>query len=551
MATVYAARELYYEAALAFQEGERVAQVFLEGLPKSSQRTEEKKELWDKGAECAYKAYRAFKYAWEASRQGGGDDRYFKKLYSDQRTYLTDKYRDSIYAKNLQFFAGQDQLRQGKFLEAIMSFQSVEKESDFYETALVGIGQAYFKEYNRRREEVLKKAEERGEEKPAEMPAEVMADLEKAKQSFQDFLALAESKPVEGDEALNRRRVLYAYTYFFLGRVYTEQEKWEKVLEVLEGFEEEYRDNLDLVLTSVFLKLQAYYRLGDARRVEDMLRIMEDVEEQVRAASQDPGGKKHPYLINSYQLAGAIYGDLAAKAKAKHEIEAYREYNNKAAEYLWIWIESDILAEMDETNPAKIINRLDAVGIKLVNAGEHEKAALIYDTILSKLGDQLDEMQQIRFKRALGECWINLAEKEMKAKPDSKEAVHYWEKALNIFNPLYEERSTFLFVEKLVEIYTKLGDCFHEIGDAEKATLNYDNALKLYDKLLTQDKPEQTQWWEWKYAVWKILKKKGEYKKVVDMVTNAELLYPTLGGKTLKKKIKDLQESAKELAGRR
>ncbi|MHC4597457.1 MAG: hypothetical protein ACYS47_00480 [Planctomycetota bacterium] len=539
LAQVYAARELFYEAGLAFQEGERVAQIFLEGLSKSGLREEALKNLWDKAAECSYKAYRAFKLAWEATKRGKRGSDELKEIYSGQRKHLTQRYQDSVYAKNLQFFAGQDHLRTGKFLEAVSAFMNVDKTSEFYETSLVGIGQAYFKEFSARKEEEEKKwLAIPVEKRPAELKlsSSVTGYLDRAQQNLEAYIKITETKPVEGEDAIARRRTLFGYTYFFLARVYTEKEDWKKVVETLEGFEEEYKDKPDLVLTAVFLKLRAYYRQQRARLVEDMLRVMEDVDEALRPVEKRQ--KKHQYLIIGYQLAGAIYSEMAAEAKKKHEREAYQEYNEKAAEYLWIWLESSILADIGASAPGQVIGRLDAVGIKMFKAGEFQKAAQIYETILMKpqLATMLNEDQTIRFKRKIGDCYIELA---------------MWEKALDVFKEVYEKKKLAMFLEKLVLIYTKLGDKFSDAGDAQNANNNYDEALKLYNVVLGRDEPEKVQWWEWKLAVWNIMFKKGEYRRITKQITNASLLYPTLGGTKMKPLIEKLLDNAKELAGSR
>jgi tetratricopeptide (TPR) repeat protein len=537
LGTVFAARDQYYEAGLAFQEGERNAQLFIQGQSLSSLRDKKMKKLWEAAAECCYLAYRALKMGFDATKKGKQGSEYLKNLYSKQRQYLTQKYPDSVFAKNLQFFAGQDLLRQEKYLDAVLSFQSVDPKSQFYETSLVGIGQAYFKEFSRRKaEEEAKIAKMPPEQRPAtlKLSASIKDFLEKSKASFEKFLQLAESKKVEGDEAESRRRVLHAYTYFFLSRVYTEKEEWPKVLEVLEGFEENYKDKLDLVLTAVFLKLQAYYRLKKPVMVEDMLRIMDEVDEQLK--TKQGRKKKHTYLIIGYQLAGAIYGEMAMEAKKKLELEAYREYNNKAADYLWTWIENDILVDIGSGDPNEVLNKLDAVGIKMFKAKEFDKAVKIYESILAKLQTTLSPDQALRFQRKVGDCYIELGE---------------WEKALDVYKGVYEAKKAPMFLEKLVLIYTKLGDKFSDAGDAQNANLNYDEALKLYNVVLKQDEPEKPQWWRWKLAVWGIMFKKGEYKKVVKQITNAELLYPTLRGKGIRESIKKLQDNAKELAGSR
>lgn len=538
MGNVYAARELYYEAGLAFQEGERVAQIFVRQMPRSTL-SEDLQGVWDQAAENAYKAYRAFKLAYDESKSGRKESEFLKRLYSDQRNFLTTRYTDSVYAKNLSFFAGQDLLRQGRNLEAVSQFMQVEKRSDFYETALVGIGQAYFKEYDRMKgEEEAAAAQKNKGVVPADFKpsSDALDYLGKSEQNFNEFIQLANTKTVEGDEAVNRRRTLFGYTYFFLGRIHSERHAWEKVLETLKGFEEDYKDKPDLVLTASFLKLQAFYKLGKAREVEDMLRVMEEVDDVIR--SQDKSRtKRHQYVIMGYQYAGAIYGDLAAQAKKNHEPEAYQMYNEKAAMYLWTWVQNDILADLESADPAQAVNRLDAVGIKQFKSEEYDKAAMIYKIILEKLGDVLNPDQQMRYKRAMGDCYM----KQEK-----------WDLALEIYKELYEANDKKLFfVENLVECYTKLGDRFRDAGDVPNANLNYDEALKLYQLIMRKDEPEKRQWWEWKYAVWSIMLSKGEAKDVVKQIQNAELLYPMMGGPDLKGKIKKLQDDAKELAGRR
>jgi tetratricopeptide (TPR) repeat protein len=530
LAEVYASREQFFEAALAWLEAERVAQVFLKG-------GKEPKDLWDVAAQSCYEAYRNYKFAYE--RGTGKKSEYIANIYRKQVTALTSRYPDSPWAKNLLFFSAQDKLKAGDYLGAIEDYRRVDPVSEYYEFALVGIGQAWFKEYERMKtDEVAKQTKAKPDLKAEQvvLPPETLAVLDKARESLEAYQKLAADKKVEGDEAEARRRLLNSLSTFFLGRVWDEKADWKKVLETLGSFEEKYKEDLNLVTTACFLRLRAHYQLKEARPAEDMLRLMEEADGKYRDKEEKEKGKRpkvSQYVIIGYQFVGNLYSDLAAKAKAAHEPEAYRENNEKSAEFLLRWIEADILGG-ENLDPSKAVGRLDAVGIKLFNAKNFDKASLLYDVILKKFGDGLDENQLVRYSRALGNCYMELKE---------------WEKARDIYLELYEKKKTPLYIESLVVIYTKLGDKYSDEGQVKKANETYDEALKLYTVIMREgDQPDKKSWWEQKLSVWNILYKKGEYSEVVMQVQNAELLYPTLGGPALKEAIKALQNKAKERA---
>jgi tetratricopeptide (TPR) repeat protein len=522
----YAFQRRYFEAGLSFEEGERVW---------GGRKPDAGEENW--GSACAYRAYSAFKKAFETS----GRTDFLKSLYSEKRIELTTKYPDSKYAKNLQFFAAQDKMAEKSFMEAVTLFESVDKISEYFEDAQSRIGRCYFGHYEvlkNRHQEDLKKANLKEYERlraanDLPVPDNAKKFLSDAEKKLLEYIELTKETKVEGLEQRTRRHKSLAVTLFFLGRVYDEKRDQDKVLKYLEEFETKFKDMPEMVLPASFLRLRAYFDRRDPRGSEDMVRLIESTDNQIRAKTKKK--KVHIYTLIGFQLAGKLFSELSNKAKRDAANELADEYSEKAAEYLWKWIQNDpkLLGGGKDVDISQAYHRLDAVGIQLFKAGEFDKAAMVYDTILRKFGDQLAAKQSIDAKIKVGDCYVNMAN---------------WEQAKNVFEELNEMKPSLVFIEKLVFIYDHYGDALRKDRKEKEAGGMWDNALGLYGKLLKPPKPDKREWWSWKLAVWEIMFKKGNFKDVVTQITKIKMMYPELGGAKTRKGIEAIFKKAKEKA---
>jgi len=523
----YAFLGRYYEAGLAFEEGERV---WGEG-----RKPKEGEEHW--GSACAYRGYSAFKREYGISKSP-----FIKEVYSEKRIQLTTKYPDSKYAKNLQFFAAQDKMREDKFLEAVDLFARVDKISEFFEDAQSRIGRCFFGQYELLRKEHEDALQKSNPKKFAELKAaDKLTPPEKALRYLKDseakllgFIELTKTVPTTGLEHKSRRRKSLAITLFYLGRVFDERADFVNVLKYLEDFETKYKDIPDMVLPASFLRLRAFFLNKDGRGAEDMLRIVVSTDGQLRAQAKPPRKKVHIYVLIGYQLAGKLFSELSNKAKMDGETELAEEYSQKAADNLWKWIKNDPkLLGGDNVDIARAFGKLDAVGIRLFKAGEYDRAAMIYDTILRKFSEGLSDKQARLASIKLGDCYTKMEN---------------WAQGQAIYEALFEKKPSLVFIEKLVFIYTRFGDKLKKDRKEKEANQLYDKALALYGKLLKPPKPEKRDWWSWKLDVWNIMFKKGNFKEIVEQIKKIKMMYPELGGTKNRKGILEIEKQAKEKA---
>ncbi len=430
-------------------------------------------------------------------------------------------------------------MAEDKFLEAIDLFNAVDKVSEYFEDAQSRIGRCYFGQY-----ELLKKEEDSKLEKldPKKFAADKAAGaiqypeglkklLDDAEAKLLAFIELTNQVKVEGLDQKQKRLKSMSITMYYLGRIYDEKNDPEKVLKYLEEFDVTYKDMPDMVLPATFLRLRASYLKRDSRGTMDMLRVLEETDNLLR--TKQGRKKSHLYLVIGFQLAGKLCSELAAQAKVDGQMELAAELSDKAAEYLWRWIQASVL-EKEGINPAEAVSKMDAVGIKQFQAGEYDKAALIYDTILKKFGANVSDKQKKELSIKLSDCYIKMEN---------------WEMAKVLLEELYKASpKVMVFIEKLVFVYDKYGDKFKKEHKENESHQEYNKALDLYGTLLKPPNPEKTEWWEWKVAVWKIMFKKGLFKDIVDQTVKIKALYPELGGAKTKKAIEDLEAQAKEKA---
>ncbi|MHC5039002.1 MAG: tetratricopeptide repeat protein [Planctomycetota bacterium] len=538
LGAVYAARSMMIEAGLAYQKGDQVAQRFLQGKARSAFRTDRMRQIWDLGARCAYHAYLAFKDVWRQGKEGNEIRREsLKARWVKQRNRLVTTYPDSEFATHLWYFTGRDLLRAGNLREAIEAFQRLEKTSMYYPAACTGIGQAYFKIFEKERAGLPKG-------KPSSRPGEKAATPVPSPR-LSGHLTRAEGAFREGLEAVSRRgedtvlspaklKEVRACAVFYLGRIAKERADWAGVVDTLRGFEETHEEMPQLILPSAFIRLLAYIRMGDPRGVEEMVRVMEGVDE--RLAEKEGREMPHGTVLAGYRFAGRFFAGQADRFRER-DPEAREEAARKAAEYLWLWVEGDLFPNLGKVAPDRGVQDLEAVGACLFKAGDVSKALRCYKTILKQWGRRLNGGKRSRFQRALGECHIRL---------------NQWGEALDLFQRIYDAEKSESLAEKLVQIRMELGDRSLLAGEPAKGHLHYDEALKLFALLLgKKDLPNSVRWWRWKFDVWRILFKKGRFKEIVNQIENAKGQYPSLGGPDLRARILDLQDKAKELAGTR
>jgi len=536
LAMVYAARNQYYEAGLAFQKGERVARPFLQDRGRPGLAENRLKALREQAAECAYNAYRAFKRAWESAgkERTGGDASGLRRAYMDQRRDLGERYSDSPFAKNILYFTAVEILEQGDPGEALRLFEKVEQDSNYYDAARVGFGEAHFQVYLALIDRARKEAE--GNRPPGaanaapRVSAKAVRHLDAAREELEAFRRRARKTTPRNEGEKARRAGLEAHSSYTLARVYVAGGKWKSAAGILEGFESAHASKPGLVISALYLRLRALVHLANEREVEDQITIIEEADEVLRNRT----GKNAPsdLLIASYRKAAGFFEQLA-RGQGAMDRDRREEWERKSLDYFESWLELGLLGPASRGRPDRA--NLEALGARFYTGGRPEKAARCYEAILSG-GEGMDGEGMRRFQRALGECYFSLER---------------WSDALPLFAGIHRFEKSEDVTEKLALIHMRIGEVLREKGQTREAHGSFDASLGLYQSVMKRQQPEKRSWWVRQLAVWKIKFYKGEYADLVNHIKNARIAYPTLGGQNLKSEILRLFDRAKELAGKR
>jgi hypothetical protein len=272
-----------------------------------------------------------------------------------------------------------------------------------------------------------------------------------------------------------RRHANAAEAKCLLGAVHAENGEWEKVLDVLYGFELEFPDLPDHVIRAAFLKARACVQLGKDDRLEYCVRLIQQADEGMRGGRRRV--EQHPLCTEAFAMAASYFREKSAKALANGENDAAAFFKAKARWFTFAPFLHFTGHESREELAERAARILDIAETRL-SAGDFQEAL---------------EMLELIHPGDLGDAKRVLA------------VAKEWEAA---------------------------GDRAHARGMVATARAFWQESLGWFGAVRVQDTPEKAAWWSGKCVIWRILMKLGHYKEVALQIENAALIAPKgiLGG---------------------
>ena len=395
----------------------------------------DKEDKVEIGAKSAYWAYRAYLESYKVTK----DDQ-DKRNSDEMRNYLVTNWENSSYALNKAFDEAIERERQidenaadavNQFRNLSKAYQSVKREADQYETALVYIAKCFYKAA-----EIGLKKGGLDKQKPGtfEYPKEILSDLKRAEGYFKRYQQYASrSKVPEIDtQRVARRRESMAQSIFYLGRVYWLWGNYKNAIENFEKLYKEYPEQAEMAAGAIFFLVRLNMETGKLAEAESLIQEMEKSQ-----SSKGATANTKRYQSFSYYLLGKEYEKKAQELqeelekikdeeKRKEKEERYILYSEKAADGLLKW-----LVRKDDATP----KYYDWVGSKLALLGklfldkEQESRAADYYRKAYPLFSQCldgfeDEQKRVEIRIKLTECAIK---------------VKNWERAVYVFYPVYRQ----------------------------------------------------------------------------------------------------------------
>jgi tetratricopeptide (TPR) repeat protein len=471
------------EAALAFEEGERLCR-------RAPQSAED-----NLGASCAWGAYISYRRAFRAGLGAPAGER-----YRSWRHVLSTRYAKSPFARNLAFFAGQELLAQGRFEEAIALFGHVPSDSAYGGHAQVRLGVCCLGLFER-------KAKAHGGSAGRDGIDKTRQDLlTRAETVLTAHLVRTETNPGGAG------RESEALACLTLGRVHAWRKDTQRMLKVLDDFENRFPASGSLMLAASGLRLGAYLENGNAEAMEGMLRVIVRVEKDVRS------GPERPSSLAACRKAGRFFRRRADRAKRPEMVEDCR---SRAWDYLSRALEYD-----DDVTAAE----LNEAGAAAVAVGRHSEALKIFERLDRRFGPKLSPGQRSHLSLARGGCFLGLKR---------------WAEAEAVFEEMLRSAWSRRIARLLLRACEGRGMALAARGDSRGSHQSYNRALAVCVRLLKKAKPYSSTWWRAQIQAWRLLCRQGRFDPVVRQITRARLQYPQLGGGELGSEAKELLRKAR------
>ncbi|MCU0723722.1 MAG: hypothetical protein MUC63_08925, partial [Planctomycetes bacterium] len=498
IAAAYELRGQAHEAGLAYREAEDEALALAPAGAPSEAREE--------AAALSFQALQCFRKAWEGTGRSSSS---LASLCEDQQGRILRRYGEIPAAGDLHLLAAAAMVRAGEFRKAVDELARMSPASRLRREGLVLEGQAWVGEAVR-----LRKGG------PADGGPGAGECLIKAAEALAKALAPSPAAPGAAAEGAPD---LPARARFVLARVRAEQGSWGEAAACLDGFEGLAAVRPGLAAKAALLRVQAVARLRRAEGVESALASLDRAAD---AAAADEAADARRARAEGRRLAGAFF---AEEADAAADPAQALERNRRAAALLVSWAKW-LREEGAGRPPEEVARGLAAAGSRAAKAGAWEGAAECYEALARMEGPALPPAEALRARKALAECLA---------------ALGRWERAVEVLREVRAADASEAAGDALANALFRLGEEREAAGDARSAARLFDEALGALDALLRDPDPGKRACWERKERVWRILLKRGAFREVVLQVTNAELLYPWLGGPELKSRILALREEAK------
>lgn len=456
IADIYAAKEQYYESAVAL---EMVYKTFSRRY-----RIAADAELYQ-----AAMMFMKENALCESSYDQKRSEELLKRLAAD--------YPASPYAEDSAFTRANIYENRNIWLEAAAEYAKVDRASDKYEEAFARIGNCYY--------QYFRKIEDSGS---AEEKKKYLDDAIKAFSAYMDY---AKKTPVYGTKENQKRQALVFSCKYTMAVIYIDNNvaRCKDALDMLANADREYPDDGDKISRAWLKTIEAYLKMGDLDNAGALLDT---------AKQKYPAAPRLGYIL---KLTGSAFDQNGMNLIDKGDKQTGINRIIRGRNYLYNWFE--IYSAKNE----KIETRdMIALGDKLFimakefitdPAGKKEQFSRsigIYESALGKGG--LDVRTESELKRKTGEANCHSGD---------------YDKAKEIFENLLKKNG------KDGAVMTMLIDVYAAIArNSQFPTTHpdFDKALDLCAQVLSGiDKDTKADlWWDLKVKQHEILLEQGKYQ---------------------------------------
>ncbi len=489
--TVFAQRSWNLEAALAFDTG-------AERYPDA-----------EKAPEAVYQALMQYVQLFSLEKKP-----LFKARIEERRKTLTSKYPTHDRAAFAQLVEGDQLVGEGKFLEAVESYNKVQASSPSYFDAQLKIGSCYYQHARR-----LDKDNKKQESAQFYTQAETIL-----KKSITDFDKLsAETVNLEKQSRYENNgfnaRLMLADLYLATG-------KSALVLPLLENADTKYANDADKLSQVWSLRIRA---LKEQKKLDEAIKLLDAL------AKKDPNSK----AIGG--AAGLIARELDAQAQATADAKKPQDADKlwrRAADYYAM--SGRALLKGDTLRPAEvsqIAQRLYVLGLTFNGVPEGQDTFIGFDT--KKIKDT-----------KLWELSAELYVASLKVSPSTEGQLNLarisgflgrWKQAADAFDDYMRGAgSPFSPQGKLepntrpeqVLAYIEMGVCELMVAAAENDKNRFSLAEDTLDRAYKGLPPDSPMWWYSCYYLVKGRFDRGAYREACDTLKLVKRSTNTLGGTT-------------------
>lgn len=438
----------------------------------------------------------------------------FKTRIEERRKTLTTKYPTHDRAAFAQLVEGDQLVNEGKFLEAVESYNKVQASSPSYFDAQLKIGSCYYQHARR-----LDRENKKNESGQFYTQAETIL-----KKAIADFDKLA-------GEAMNlEKQSRYENNGFnarlMLSDLYLVTGKSSLVLPLLENADSKYANDADKLGQIWSLRIRA---LKEQQKLEEAIKLLDAL------AKKDPNSK----AIGS--AAGLVARELDVQAQAAHDAKKTADADKlwrRAADYYAM--SGRALLKGEAIRPGEvsaIAQRLYVLGLTFNGVPEGQDTFIGFDTKRikdTKLWELSAELYVASLKSSPStEGQLNLAR--------ISAFLGRWKQAASAFDDYMRSAGTPFTADGKVDrtakpeqilAYIEMGVCELMVANAENDKNRYSLAEDTLDRAYKALPPDTTMWWYACYYLIKCRYDRGAYREACDTLKLVKRATNTLGGTT-------------------
>ncbi|MBI5361449.1 MAG: outer membrane protein assembly factor BamD [Planctomycetes bacterium] len=459
IADIYAAREQYYESAVAL---EMVYKIFGKRYHLSADA-----ELYN--AAMLFLKENAF-----------CENAYDQKRSEEILKYLAANYPQSPYTANTPFPSAKSLESQGKHIEAAAVYAKVDRSSDNYEEALARIGYCYYHHYKK----IGKNAG----------LADRKKFLDEALKAFNKYLDFARENPVFGSKDTAERKNLMFSCNYSIADIYIDDNiaRYGDAVKLFVNIDKEYPDEGDKISRAWLKTIEAYLKMRDYDNAGALMDT---------ARRKYPAAPRLGYIL---KLAGSAFDQSGTELMDKGDKEAGINRIVRGRNYLYNWFEiySAKREKIETGDLIALADKLFIMAREFMTDAENKKeqfrrAIGIYDSVLAMAG--LDAGTELDLKWKIGEADCQSGD---------------YDKAEEIFEDLLKKNGRDgAVMTKLIDVYAAIA----RNSESPTAHPGFDKALDLCAQVLSGiDKEAKADlWWDIKVKQHEILLEQGKYETIV------------------------------------